>query len=262
MSEFATHKRAFYKKTRKGKVVRVVNEKYLRSDIGCGYMLGQNIKLERLLGLVAQTPKKELIVLDTNIALQEIDVLEYKCPATGLVVVLQTVLQELKHLNKSVFQRIKALIENESMQYIFFPNELDTGTVTTRKHEETINDANDRAIREASKHYQSFLERNGHRVVLLSEDIDMQKKAKKDGLDSMSMRAYLNGYIDTYPELIDLLAASVQHYESAVLSYPQHLSMDDISSGVRTGKVCYISMFFISCMYVHCCCISCGFLRT
>tara|TARA_B110000090_G_C13176333_1_gene367475 strand:+ start:100 stop:678 length:579 start_codon:yes stop_codon:yes gene_type:complete len=188
MSENETQRRAFWKRTRKGKVVRVVNERYIRDDVGCGYMLGSKVDAGKLVELVQNTPSKDLLVLDTNIALQEIDVLEYKCPATGLVVVLQTVLQELKHLNKSVYQRIKSLIENESMQYIFFPNELETNTATMREHDETINDANDRAIRHASKHLHSFIESSGCRVVLLSEDVDMQKKAKKEELACVSMR--------------------------------------------------------------------------
>ena len=32
--------KVFVKKTRKGKVIKLVREKYLREDIGCGYLFG------------------------------------------------------------------------------------------------------------------------------------------------------------------------------------------------------------------------------
>jgi hypothetical protein len=32
--------KAFVKKTRKGKVIKLVREKYLREDVGCGYLFG------------------------------------------------------------------------------------------------------------------------------------------------------------------------------------------------------------------------------
>ncbi|CAN0543899.1 unnamed protein product, partial [Ectocarpus sp. 8 AP-2014] len=32
--------RAFFKKTRKGKILRVVSDHYLRDDIGCGSLAG------------------------------------------------------------------------------------------------------------------------------------------------------------------------------------------------------------------------------
>ena len=77
-------------------------------------------------------PHKFLLFIDTNIALHQIDILEYKCPATSLIVILQTVLQELQHLNLAVYRRLLALMKDETRCYIFYPNEISTDTQTAR----------------------------------------------------------------------------------------------------------------------------------
>lgn len=79
--------------------------------------------------LVDNAPHKHLLVLDTNIAIHQIDVLEYKCPSTSYVVILQTVLQEIQHLNVAIYRRICALLQDETKSYIFFPNEQVSGTI-------------------------------------------------------------------------------------------------------------------------------------
>ena len=76
-----------------------------------------------LVDLISTAPHKHLLVLDTNIAIHQIDVLEYKCPSTAFVVILQTVLQEIQHLDVSIYRRICALLQDETKSYIFFPNE-------------------------------------------------------------------------------------------------------------------------------------------
>jgi PIN domain len=104
--------------------------------------------------MVSEAPHKQLLIIDTNIALHQIDILEHKCPATGLVVVLQTVLQEVRHRNLAVFRRLEALLKDETRSYIFFPNEMAADTAVLRNASESPNDMNDRAIRTAALYYQ------------------------------------------------------------------------------------------------------------
>jgi exosome complex exonuclease DIS3/RRP44 len=130
--ELQQTRRQFFKKTRRGKVVQPVQEKYLHSDLECGYMCGKNVSCANLRDMVAQAPHKQLLVIDTNIAMHQVDVLEYNCPATSLMVVLQTVLQELKHLNNSVYGRVLNLMKDSSRSFIFYPNEASTNTSVLR----------------------------------------------------------------------------------------------------------------------------------
>ena len=152
-------KNCFFKRTRKGKIIKLTQEKYLRSDTGCGYLHGCQIESNDLRTLVAEAPHKQLLIIDTNIALHQIDILDHRCPATSLVVVLQTVLQELRHLNLSVYRRLETLIRDESKSFIFYPNELSATTSVLRDPSESINDANDRAIRNAALYFRDVLTR-------------------------------------------------------------------------------------------------------
>jgi exosome complex exonuclease DIS3/RRP44 len=132
MTDLQLTRKLFFKKTRKGKVVQPVQEKYLHADLECGYMCGAVVTRSKLVDLVAQAPHKQLLVIDTNIAMHQVDVLEYNCPATSMMVVLQTVLQELRHLNHSVYLRVMELIKDTSKSFVFYPNEASAATSVLR----------------------------------------------------------------------------------------------------------------------------------
>ena len=125
-------RKAFYKKTRKGKVVKIVHEKYLRSDAECGYLCGSVVDSESLRAAVTATSHRLLIVVDTNVALRQIDILEFDNSLLSLVVIPQTVLQELRNLNLSVYRRVVALLKSDTRSFIFYPNELSVNTASVR----------------------------------------------------------------------------------------------------------------------------------
>ena len=233
------HRKVFFRRSRKGKVVRIVDDKYLRSDVGAGYHCGVALSSVQLQELLQSTPNKELLVLDTNVALQEIDVLEYKCPATACVAVPQTVLQELRHLNLSVFHRLKVLLSKPDLQYVFFPNEVCEATAVQREHAETINDANDRAIRYAASYLHGLVQEAGATAVLITADKGCQLKAQEEGLTCRGMEEHLQSFMEEFPELGDLLAASGGPAAGQALPvpYPAHLPSDAISAGLRAGRV-------------------------
>jgi exosome complex exonuclease DIS3/RRP44 len=231
-------RKVFFRRTRKGKVVRIVNDKYLRSDVGAGYHCGECISPVQLQSLLSTCPNQELIVLDTNIALQEIDVLEYSCPATACVLVPQTALQELRHLNVAVYQRLKTLMANPLRQFLFFPNELCEKTSIQRDHLESVNDANDRAIRGTALYLHSIVSSSGASAVLLTADKDCKKKALAEGLSCKTMRDHLQPFLKDFPELGDLLASEGRTTSKDMpVPYPAHLAIDSISAGLRSGKL-------------------------
>ena len=53
----------------------------------------------------------------------------------------------------------------------------------------------------------------------------------------MSMRSYVNQFRDSYPELLDLAAADAVASTKATVLYPAHLSMPEISTGLRSGRL-------------------------
>ena len=153
------------------------------------------------------------------------------------MIILQTVLQELRHLNLSVYRRMIALMKDETRQFIFFPNELTESTSLMRNRQESMNDANDRAIRSAAAFYNTALAGCGT-VILISNDAENQRKAREEGINSMRMKVYIQKYLQAYPDLMDLLAAD----SSTILPskhqsvYPAHLSMGDILVGLKAKR--------------------------
>ncbi|EWM28887.1 exosome complex exonuclease rrp44 [Nannochloropsis gaditana] len=140
--------KAFFKRTRRGKVMRILEEHYLRDDIGLGTLHGSECsaltpeELVQLMegrvegglkegeegghegGVKKKTPT--LTILDTNVALEQIDFLENAEASEavlGVVVLLQTVLEEVKGNSLSVYRRLHKLLLDDSRAYIFFANE-------------------------------------------------------------------------------------------------------------------------------------------
>ncbi|RYG60606.1 hypothetical protein EON64_19180 [archaeon] len=122
----------FFKRGRRGQVVKYVREKYRRDDVGFGSLHGSLIDQANLQRLVVESQNKTLVFLDTNIALHEIDLLEQQSPVTSLMVVCQTMLQELRRLNFSAYKRMQELISSEKRNIIFYPNELSEDSKYTR----------------------------------------------------------------------------------------------------------------------------------
>lgn len=91
--------KTFVKKTKKGAVVKVVREHYLRDDVWCG-VTGCKICKQQTVVLDAcpevsseLCDSPHLLILDTNVVLHQTDFIEDA--AITNVVILQTVLQEV-----------------------------------------------------------------------------------------------------------------------------------------------------------------------
>lgn len=61
------------------------------------------------------------LVLDTNVVLHQIDILEED--ALVNVIILQTVLEEVRHRNTALFQRLLEIISNKKRRFFSFVNE-------------------------------------------------------------------------------------------------------------------------------------------
>lgn len=61
------------------------------------------------------------LILDSNVVLHQIDVLEED--ALKNVIILQTVLEEVKHQNTAIYQRLLEIIGNKKRKFYSFVNE-------------------------------------------------------------------------------------------------------------------------------------------
>ncbi|KAL1928856.1 hypothetical protein VTP01DRAFT_2642 [Rhizomucor pusillus] len=231
--------KAIMKRTRKGNVVKVVKEHYLRDDISCSSIACttcQNFEPPVLSDQPRSTStisQRHYIIPDTNVFINQLDILEH--PAIKDVVVLQTVRQELRHLSFPIYNRINSILADKNKRFYMFANEHHRETFVEKLKDESPNDRNDRAIRVAAKWYTDHLKSKGIHVVMLSDDRANREKAAATGIKSISIRDYVEGIKDV-PELLDMLAAPKDiNTDKDKIVYDEHLSQPVILNGIKKG---------------------------
>lgn len=108
---------------------QIVREHYLRDDLLCGssacsicpHKDDEFVLDSKPESICALFDYPHYLVLDTNVILHQIDVLE--ADALTNVIILQTVLEEVKHQNTAVFRRLLEIIENKKRKFYSFVNE-------------------------------------------------------------------------------------------------------------------------------------------
>ena len=124
---------------------------------------------------------------DTNAFLSGMDLFESEA-AFRDVVVLQTVLEEVKNRSLPLYHRLIALTKDEDRRYYVFFNEFRLETHIERHASESINDRNDRAVRKAvqwyNQHLQNAARSRGTKLkkcpsaVMISDDLENVKQAQ------------------------------------------------------------------------------------
>ncbi|KAL3525159.1 hypothetical protein ACH5RR_013531 [Cinchona calisaya] len=230
--------KTFVRKTRQGAIRKEVREHYLRDDIYCG---AQICKVCDVSGARLNSSASTLLIVDTNVVLNQIDLLEN--PAIDDVVVLSVVLQEVKNKNIGIHNRLRALCGNSSRKFFVFSNEHHRDTYVKEMAGETPNDRNDRAIRVATQWYQNHLG-NAVRVLLLTNDRENKRKALEEGILADTVESYVKSL--GQPELLDLIVqppsedVRMEDVEDLRPSkrkviYTEHKPMSEITSGLLRG---------------------------
>ncbi|XP_030817141.1 exosome complex exonuclease RRP44 [Camarhynchus parvulus] len=248
--------RTFVKRTRAGAVVKVVREHYLRDDIACGAAAcrlcppappapgtgtGSAPGLEARPSGPASSlcPGPHFLLPDTNLLLHQIDILED--PVIKNVIVLQTVLQEVRNRSAPVYKRIRDVIQNKEKHFYSFTNEHHRETYIEQKRGETANDRNDRAIRVAVKWYNEHLKKvedeEKIQVIFLTNDRINKEKALEEGITAYTCEEYIKS-LTANPELVDRLACvsdEGKEIEGGKIIFPEHIPLSKLQQGIKSG---------------------------
>uniref|UniRef100_A0A8C4VDN9 Exosome complex exonuclease RRP44 n=1 Tax=Gopherus evgoodei TaxID=1825980 RepID=A0A8C4VDN9_9SAUR len=232
--------RTFLKRTRAGAVMKVVREHYLREDIACGAaaceQCGQQPGEPRLeaqpSGAASSLcPAPHYLLPDTNVLLSVIT----------NVIVLQTVLQEVRKRSAPVYKRIRDVIANPEKHFYSFTNEHHRETYIEQEQGETSNDRNDKAIRVATKWYDEHLKKINSeetiQVILLTNDRNNKEKAVQEGLIAYTCEEYIKSLIAN-PDLVDRLACvsdEGKEIESGRIIFSEHLPLSKLQQGIKSG---------------------------
>ncbi|KAM4797362.1 exosome complex exonuclease RRP44 [Rhinophrynus dorsalis] len=237
--------KTFMKKTRSGGILKIVREHYLRDDItcgcrGCGECQQENpvLQLEPVLQSSLCT-KPHFLLPDTNVLLHQIDILED--PVIQNVILLQTVLQEVRSRSAPVYKRIRDLISNPEKYFYTFTNEHHRETYLEQEQGENSNDRNDRAIRTATKWYNNHIKKSLNmadmQVILITNDRRNKEKAVDEGIVAYTCEEYIKSLTGN-PELVDRLAAVTDEkneVESGKVIFSEHLPLSKLQQGIKSG---------------------------
>lgn len=228
--------KSYNRKTKSNKIKKEVREVYLRDDIWCGASSCTTCDSS-----AARLSASTILVVDTNVVLNQIDLLEN--PAIDDVVVLSVVLDEVKNKNLSVYNRIRALCSNSLRNFYVFSNTFHKDTHVDKMDKESPNDLNDRAIRVATQWYQKHLG-DATKVLLVTNDRENRRKATEEGIFAETIESYVKSL--GQPDLLDLLVqpasedVNMEDVEDLRPSkrkviYPEHKPMSEITSGLCRG---------------------------
>eukprot|EP00242_Pyramimonas_sp_CCMP2087_P000596 CAMPEP_0198233138 /NCGR_PEP_ID=MMETSP1445-20131203/116087_1 /TAXON_ID=36898 /ORGANISM="Pyramimonas sp., Strain CCMP2087" /LENGTH=328 /DNA_ID=CAMNT_0043913827 /DNA_START=141 /DNA_END=1123 /DNA_ORIENTATION=- len=232
--------KAYVRKTRRGKVLKIVREHYLRTDIWCGC---PSCKLCDTSDALFEPSADEYVVLDTNVVLHQMDMLENH--AITDVIVPSVVREEVKHRNISVYNRLRALCADKTKRFYVFANEYHEETYTERSPNESPNDRNDRAIRTCALWYQKHLPHI--KLVLVTNDKANMNKALEAGLKAQTAIVFAQSR-SSQPQLLDLVARPQNEEDSdeedqldsrpqkRQAIYREHLPLSELERGIREGR--------------------------
>lgn len=252
--------RKFFKKTARGKVIKVLRERYLRDDIYCG-VIGCRLCADAA-GTVLPTsgdmthkdfPSGHFILPDTNIFLTQMDLFESP-QFSPPVIILQTVMEEVRHRSLPLYNRLKALIKSDDRNVWVFYNEFRSETAIVREEGETPNDRNDRSIRIGAKWYNTHLRLarppvRGQKppaipqVVLLTQDAGNRDKALAEDIPCIPIRKYVEGTRDA-AQFLDLLSAGgseeiepTRATGARSILYAEYLPTATLLAGIKAGHL-------------------------
>ncbi|KAL0954735.1 hypothetical protein HGRIS_003688 [Hohenbuehelia grisea] len=272
--EAVVTQRKFFKKTARGRVIKVLRERYLRTDVVCGISgcpvcpeSPSTSSLEYLPSSGDTTHPNyangHLILPDTNIFLAQMDLLE-SSNLRAPIIVLQTVLEEVRHRSLPLYNRLMALTRSDDKRVWIFYNEFRSETAIVRQEGETPNDRNDRGIRKATAWYNSHIAAHSQPskassvmqsmkkppvVVLITDDVANRRKAEEERIPCSSLRKYIETAKEAV-QLLDLLASTGSQDDDgeneteadrlaaiAKDAFDEYLPTGVLSAGIKSGTL-------------------------
>ncbi|GAA5932387.1 exosome catalytic subunit DIS3 [Sporobolomyces koalae] len=254
---------AYWRKTARGKLQRVIREHYLRpaSDFPSPPTLPSGV---------------QWVVPDTNAILHQFDLLaspDFPAP----LLVSQTVLDEVRHRSLPLYNKLRTLVDDDlvlpdgiatvTLKRGFTAwNEAIEETFLEREPGESPNDRNDRAIRHVAAYYASQLTSSAPTnkrqktsnstesaatssapLVLLTDDAANLKLAQAASIPALSIRQYVDSLSSTLQtKLVDLLAVAGTGLDRdgknggkgrGKALYSEYLPASVLQAGVKAGKL-------------------------
>ncbi|KIJ59605.1 hypothetical protein HYDPIDRAFT_118378 [Hydnomerulius pinastri MD-312] len=173
---------------------------------------------------------------------------------TPPIILLQTVMEEVRHRSLPLYNRLKALLKADDKSVWVFYNEFRSETAIVREENETPNDRNDRGIRKGAEWYNAHLTLahppiRGQKplpppqVILLTDDAANRQKAEAENIPTVSIRRYVEGMKEA-EKVLDLLSATgsdelepTKSVAARTSLYAEYLPIATLLAGVKAGEL-------------------------
>ncbi|GAA5973225.1 hypothetical protein JCM11641_006332 [Rhodosporidiobolus odoratus] len=256
-SQGGADQHAYWRKTARGKLQRVVREHYLRpaSDFPPPPTLPDSL---------------QWILPDTNAILHQFDLISSPTLPAPLLVA-QTVLDEVRHRSLPLYNKLRTLVDDDFQLPSGGPkikrgytvwNEAMEETYLEKEEGESPNDRNDRVIRHLASYYSATLSaspsapkrqktstepsssRSDVPLLLLTDDADNLAKARSAGIPCHTVKEYVHSLPqDVQVTLVDLLAVGGAGLDregkvrKGKALYQEYLPNSVLQAGVKAGKL-------------------------
>jgi exosome complex exonuclease DIS3/RRP44 len=243
-----------YRKTKKGSIIKIVNENYLRDDIGCGRQLclqcdSMHEKLNQLnesgqlLDLVPDrdhslVDSPHFLIPDASALCNQLDIIEDSQFGENLII-LQSVLDEVRRKNLQLYLRVKQLISSKRC-YLFI-NKFNRFVFSARKAGESETDYQDRLVRLTVVWYEQHLD-GAAKCVYLTDQSSTKSFAAGQNLTCYLVSEYVAGLPNSVNLMDKLAQKSVEDLQPSAnagedkFMYPEHLPLNQLHEGIRSGR--------------------------
>ncbi len=230
-------------KTGKGKVMGVVREHYLRSDVPCGSVLCFEgcANGTRGAGGVLPTDVTHYLLPLEDVVRGYLEVLE--SPELRGLIYLQSVVGPVQVASQRHYRKICAQVRDPARGAVFFPNEFCRQTHVVRRAGETMGEHRTRMAFAAANHYYEHL--GGQKpVVVVTEDEAAVRRLRSKRLEVFVVT--LGEYLDKfwpkserlgllYGDISKALAAGGEKGDRA--NFTDYLRLDLLEAGMRKGRL-------------------------
>ena len=238
--------RVSYKRTRRGKIRKLVRPIYFRGDISCGLM-GCSVCSEKdgVYHHPTLQPMKQILIIDPETACNQTDFIVSDDCVTNCVL-SYTSLNAAQNSNRNRADKLRNLCKpnvenniNSNRSFYAFPNEFLSETfVPFPATEATSAERDFKACIAVAKWYAAHLAIPSENVILLVSSEARRDVAVTEGVNSLTVWDYAESVRELYPLAGENLTAPAQLVsEIGEFMYPAHLSLDEISAGIQAGRL-------------------------
>ncbi|GMT24430.1 hypothetical protein PFISCL1PPCAC_15727, partial [Pristionchus fissidentatus] len=232
-----------YYKNRGGRVLKTVDERYLRNDISCGSAFCSPCKPLALSKLVsnegknAQTRQSHAILIDGDALCRFMDVFDSE--SLSNIVILQSVWDYVKKKSLPAYKKMNAFVyEEKSPRFFIFFNELHSKTFHMPEKGESEEERQNVCMVGAASYLEDHWKEGGLLPLIVCGDEERAEKLKKEYGRTMTLKEYVTG-IDCVDKekILSHLSVYDKSNEEGKLLFDEHLSHEEMVSGVSEGRI-------------------------